>query len=288
MSILFGINTYPASGDAERRQLNGLNSLFALKKVSLMHLYLEGDPQLGRRPVPSHQLKLDSEMVSGRQGKRKPLVSEIFHELAVEATTRGLRYFAFANSDILVSQRAVDYALASHRQAYIFSRVDFEKDTQREQGIMPWGTDLFIVDGDWWLENEWRFRAYILGEPIWDNVYTALLLCHADGILLNRDTYITHEIHPPQWHSSPFAQYLRLLAALDAPYFSLWVKYSERLSEMRERGSSWSEELALQEEIFVSDFSKRDKAEQALRSVKAHMRFAILNRWDSRTARQQS
>jgi hypothetical protein len=277
VSILFGTNVYPAKGDAERRQANGVASLTSLKGVCLVNLCLQGEELVVEGFAESLRLTSDARTLTGRAGPRKPSVSEVFNALAARADEFGLPYFAFVNSDILVSQEAVDVVSARGARAHVFSRFDFDEADGRDLGAMPWGTDLFIIEARWWLANARRFRPYILGEPVWDNVYTSKLLCHAGAILYNREPFIRHEAHPAAWRKSPFAQYVRLLAALDAPYFSLWVEYIERLERSRDAGASEVEEMALQREVFRLRQGVSGAAVQAARGVKARLRYRALD-----------
>jgi hypothetical protein len=142
-----------------------------------------------------------------------------------------------------------------------------------------WGTELFGIDviaiaTAWWPQNRMRFRDYIIAESIWDNVYTAILSCHADTAIENRRGLIRHEAHPQVWGMSPFAEYTRLLAAYDAAYFSLWCRYVEALQRLRSAGSSDVQEEALAREVFVWRPSVLQRAIQACRNVKARVRYA--------------
>lgn len=277
MSILFGTNVYPAEGDAGRRQANGVASLTRLKGVRLVNLFLRGEELAADGFDESLRLTSDSRTLTGRAGPRKPVVSEIFNALAARAAELRLPYFAFVNSDILVSQEAVDAACAGRARAHVFSRFDFDAADGRDLGAVPWGTDLFVVEARWWLTNARRFRAYILGEPVWDNVYTSKLLCHAGAVLHNRAPLIRHEAHPAAWRQSPYAQYVRLLAALDAPYFSLWVEYINRLQRLRAAGVVEAEEMALQRDVFRLRPGVSGAAVQAARGVKARLRYRALD-----------
>jgi hypothetical protein len=277
MNILLGTNIYPALEEAARRQANGVASLLRLRGVRLVNLYLDGEELAVEGFAESLRLVSDSCALTNREGPRKPNVSEIFNALAVRAAELGLRYFAFVNSDILVSQEAMDEAAMARDEALVFSRFDFDGVRREDLGMMLWGTDLFVIEARWWLDNAWRFRPYILGEPVWDNVYTAKLLCHANAVLHNRRALIKHESHPPAWRKSPFAQFVRMLAALDAPYFSLWAEYIERLQRLRTSGAPEAVELALQREVFRLRPELKGKAIQAARSVKARLRYRALH-----------
>lgn len=276
MSTLIGVNIYHAKGDAARRQQNCIKSLRALEGVSLANAQFKEDliEVEGFETLPG--LNNDSRKVSGRDGAQKPIASEMFNLLAKHAQSRGCKYFAFVNSDIIVAQSAIDYVWADPRQSYVFSRMDFDGETNEELGMLLAGIDFFIIDAAWWLDNSWRFRPYIIGENCWDNVYTSIILCHSESILLNREAYIRHERHPAAWSKSPFAQYTRLLTAFDSLYFSLWVEYWDGLNKLRLRNASAAEEMQWQKQVFRWQPSTGDKITQGCRNVKARLRYRAL------------
>ncbi|MGA9771233.1 MAG: hypothetical protein WBV94_19520 [Blastocatellia bacterium] len=274
MSILLGINIYAAKSDGARRQENCLKSLRALEGVSLVNLQFANDTIEAAGFATVCELKSDSRKVTGRKGAQKPIISEIFTVLADRARLEGLRYFGFTNSDIIISQAAIDCAIAGGKEAYIFSRMDYNGESGEELEMLIWGTDLFIIDAQWWLDNRTRFRPYIFGEFCWDNVCSSIILCHSNGILLNRDPYIKHERHNNNLTDSPFGWYNGLLAALDRPYFSLWCRYCELLDEKRAQAAGREEELELQASIFVWRQSNYERLIQALRGARARLRYA--------------
>ena len=109
------------------------------------------------------------------------------------------------NSDIIVSPAAVARVIAGEHQVYAFSRMDYDR-AGRDTGLILTGCDAFAFDVAWWRANRHRFRPYILGEPCWDNVFTALLMCYGDGMLVNRDAAIRHEIHATAWGAGAFSE----------------------------------------------------------------------------------
>lgn len=203
-------------------------------------------------PVLHH----DSNTITLRSGVRKPLVNEMFTRLAEAATARGSRYFGFTNSDIIVTAGAVARVAVGDRPAYVFARTDFDPATNRDLGPLIYGADVFVIEARWWLAHRARFRAYVVGESLWDNAYAAQLLCWADGLLLNREPLVRHEAHEIVWRDSPFSEHNGVLAALDRPYFSRWVLYVKRLEALRAEASARADhapedaERQLQEEIF--------------------------------------
>src|SRR5262249_2341968 len=118
-----------------------------------------------------------------------------------------------------------------------------------------------------------RFRTYILGEWFYDCVFAALIACHGDGLLLNREAEIRHEAHEHVPTSSPLTRYNGYLVARDAGYFSLWAQYRAALDDARARGASEAEERALQRQIFVWRPTFAARAWQTGRSAKAWWKY---------------
>jgi hypothetical protein len=272
--MLIGTHTFAAAGEAGRRQAAAVDSLQALRSVDLVNL------QLARAPhdvpgIPTLAvLTRTSNDVTGLHGLVKPLMSEMFDALATEAAARGQPYFCFTNGDIHVTQGAVDWMLEAQKQAYVLSRDDVDAATGGSHGTLLYGIDVIAIAIDWWRQNRMRFRDYIIGEFAWDNVYAAILLCHANTAIENRRGLIRHEVHAQAWSTSPFAEYTRLLTAYDAGYFTLWCRYVDGLQRLRAAGSTPAQEEALAAEVFVWRPSALQRAIQVGRSVKACVRYA--------------
>lgn len=275
MNLLLGVNVYEAKGEAARRQANCLDSLRALKNVSLVNLQFEDEILEVEGFTTLARLVNDSRRVTGLSGARKPILSEVFSVLAEQARHGGHSHFAFANSDIIFTQDAIDRVLTYPKETYIFSRVDFDYDTPAGAEIMTFGTDVFVLERRWWAANSKRFRDYILGEGCWDNVYTSIMLCHSDGLLLNREPLVKHERHPSPFTSSVFAQHNGFLAALDRLYFSLWCEYHSGLTKLRERHAGVEEEIELRRKVFRWNPSPQDRLLQAYRGSKARIKYSL-------------
>jgi hypothetical protein len=117
------------------------------------------------------------------------------------------------------------------------------------EAVLLYGVDMFVFDVAFWRKERRRFRPYLLGEGVWDNVYASIVACHG-GTLLNRERLILHERHPAAFQGSPFERYVHLLAARDRTYFSLWCGYVARAEALRARGGSIDDEHELQREVF--------------------------------------
>lgn len=269
-AILLGVNAFAATGEGARRQAEALATWRGLEGARLANLQWPDDPYPAHGFETHAVLRTDSRTVTGRDGRRLPVLSEVFDRLADLAAAGGCRWFGYANSDISLTQAAVDRIRADGREGYAFGRMDFDPVSGEDVEMVIAGVDLFVVTVEWWRANRRRFRAYLGGETIWDNVYSAILLAHADAVLLNRDALIRHERHPPaDWRSSPFARYLNHLAALDRPSFTRWATYHHRLLAMRARGATEEEELRVQREVFRRPRSPLERAVQAGRVLKA-------------------
>jgi len=184
------------------------------------------------RPV----LQLDSQRVTGRGRVRKPIASEMFDALAVVASERGHRYFAYINADIEVGPPAVERITQGGRDAYAFCRLDLAAGTREPREVLLIGLDLFAADVAWWRRERRHFRPYIAGEALWDNVYAAVMASHGNAEIVDVDPGISHEQHDASWGGGPFAAYNGYLAALDAPYFSRWAHYVAGLQSARTSG----------------------------------------------------
>jgi hypothetical protein len=270
--ILLGTQLYDATGDARRRQDASVERLLGLAGAAAVNVqFADGafeDPRLETLPV----LRRDSRTVTGLPGRRKPIASEVCGALATIARRRGLRYFGYLNGDILVDPPAVAQIHALGRETYAFSRLDVDRQGA-ELGVVTAGLDLFVFDVAWWERHQGRFRPYVLGECVFDNVYASVMMCHSNGAIVNRAPGIRHERHESA-AGGPFADYNWYLASLDSRYFSLWVAYWEQLTAARARGASEAEEEAICRQTFVWRSTPAAWAVQAGRSIKARVRFA--------------
>ena len=255
-----------------QRQQRAVEALTSLRGVIPINLQWTDDVYDRPEMETIATLRRDSKQVTTLPGPRKPIVPELFDALADVAAARGCRYFGFINADIVVLQAAVEMIVNGGKDAYAFSRRDFDPDTGADRDLVPNGLDLFAFDVTWWRANRQRFRSYILSEWCYDCVIGALLMCYGDGLILNREGEIRHPMHG---HSggSRLAVYNAYLAALDAPYFSLWVKYRAQLDDLRARGGSEAEELALQGDAFNYRPSLADAVWHAGRCVKARWMY---------------
>ena len=273
--VLIGTHTYPASGGAVHRQQEAVQALLALRGAEIVNVQFAHQPHDVAEVRTLAMLRQSSNSVSGRRGPSKAIVSEILDVLAAEASARSMDYICFTNADIIFTQQAVDWIAGSGREAYLFSREDFDGETRAPIQMEIAGVDVVAVATSWWLANRRRFRRYIAGEACWDNVYTAIVMCHADALIENRRALVRHERHPMGPMPSPyFGQYVRMLTALDAGYFSLWYRYWDGMRGLRAAGATAEAEAAWARDVFVWKPAVRARVVQRGRDVKALVRYA--------------
>jgi len=273
MRVLVGTQFYAGNPDAMRRQALCAASLTALREADAVNIQWRDDrydrPDVETLPL----LDRDAAGLVGIAGRRLPIVADLLDALASTAFARGVRYAAFINSDIILTQAAIDRISGEGRQTYAFSRMDIDP-SGAELSIVHTGVDAFVVDVAWWREHQHRFRSYVLGQPCFDNVFTAIMMAHsADGTVVNRAGEIRHERHPMQF-GGPYARYNFYLAALDAPYFRLWAHYIAALEAMRQQNASAKDEDAMLRRIFVRRRSPVGAIWHAGRCARARWRYA--------------
>lgn len=275
--IVIGTRFYDARGDAGLRQQRAREALLRLEDAVCVNLQFvdERHEVAGIRTVPL--LRRDSHTVTRAAGARKPIVSEMFDALAEIARETGSRYFVYLNADIEVTREAVGCVGDGERTGYAFCRVEVDPVTHRSLGIQPYGIDMFAIDVKWWSRERRRFRPYIAGEMCWDNVYAALICLYGNGDVVDNRELIFHRRHASGWADDhAFAQYNGFLAALDAPYFSRWVNYVERVKADGSHAARDHDRIV--RETLARPIAPAEGAVHALRQLRARVQYFIRRR----------
>jgi hypothetical protein len=276
--ITIGTCFYPARGDTERRQQRAREALLELAGVTPVNLQFVDDEYRPAGLPTLAVLRQDARTITGANGRRQPIVSEMFDALADAAAAHGSKYFAYLNADIEVTGAALDRILSRGLDGYAFCRMDVDPATHAELAVQPYGLDFFAIDVAWWRRERTRFRGYIAGEWCWDNVYAAMICSHGRGEIVHDAPGVFHERHETAWNRGLYAEYNGYLAALDAPYFSRWVAYVRALLERRSAGID-VDLATLNQEIFgPPPLTLPGHVWHAGRKMRAHMRFAKVRR----------
>jgi hypothetical protein len=279
--LVIGAQWYPADGDAARRQQRSRDALAQASGVLPVNLQFADEAETFAGTRLAAVLRRDSRDVTGRSGRRKPIVPDMIDALAAVAAVSGATWCALINADIEVTQAAVDRILGSvSMDGFAFSRLDIDPHTRAPLAVQIYGIDMIAVRVAWWRAHRHRFRAYIAGEACWDNVYAAILASHGAGDIISDAPGILHERHEHAGMTSgPFAEYNGYLAALDAPYFSRWVAYARRIEAMQASGAPLDHARVVRE-VFAAP--PRWSAVHVLRQARARVRFAsrrFASRW---------
>jgi hypothetical protein len=274
-AILVGTHTFSSGSDGTRRQAAAVDALCRLTGVEVVNVQFAEAPHsvTGVRTLAA--LRSSSVAVTGRPGPIKPLMSEVFDALAAEAAARALPWFCFTNADIIFEQPAIDAIASADADAVVLARENFGGQNGGPPEMELAGVDVFAVSTAWWEAHRGLFRGYVAGEGVWDNVYTAILFCHGRCVIENRRGLVRHERHARGPMISPAcAEYTRLLATLDAQYFSLWCRYWDGLGRLRRAGAPAEEETAWGRSVFVYAPGLLARVKHAARVIKARIRYA--------------
>jgi len=272
--VTIGTRFYPASDDSERRQGRARDALVALDGVHRVNLQFTDETFRPGGFDTRAVLRLDSRGITGGGRVRKPIVAEMFDALAAAAAERGNRYFAYLNADIEVAPAAVARIVDGGRDAYAFCRVDLAPGTRERRDVLLLGLDLFAAGVGWWQRERRRFRPYIAGEALWDNVYAAVMASHGDTDIVDLEPAIFHEQHPASWGGGLYAEYNGYLAALDAPYFSRWAHYVAALQSERATGVTVDRDR-LRQDVFGGPLLRGlDRPRHIARDLRARLRYA--------------
>ena len=250
--MILGTHIYPAAGAAAERMQRALDGWAALPDVRLVNLQFADDPSpaVHRQFETRAVLHQDSRSVTGADGPRKPIVSELLDRLVEAAVESGASFAGFSNADILVSPAAIARVATGSHDAVVFSRMDIDAATGAPLGEFFSGQDTVFVRPAAYRAVRRRLRPYVVGEMPWDVIYTSILLTHVRTALVNRGDDCRHVFHETIWVDSPFAPHAWRLARLDWMYFARWYRYYNPAKALREAGGSAAEEDALRERVF--------------------------------------
>ena len=276
--LVLGTHYHPGAQETLARQQAGQESLRGLSRVDRVNLQFPDAPLT----VPGFHsmagLDLDSLKLTGRTGLRKPVGRQLLELLAGRAGEVGAPSFGFVNADVQALPEVLTAISRYGRDAFLFSRTDVNSVTHQREAVFFVGIDMFIFRLAWWQQHCWRFRKFIVGEGLWDPIYTSITLCHSNGILFNNRDFILHPNHKSDWHASPFSDWNIFLSCLDFLYLQQWNRYSKHLTRHSPEGISDEAMEQTQREFFSWAPPLKSRLWQTGRSVKAFGRYR-LNRW---------
>ena len=267
--MILGTHIYPASGAAAERMQRALDAWARLPDVRLINLQFADERAPSEHPAFETRavLRLDSRLVTGTSGPRKPIVRELLDHLVDAAVESGAAYAGFSNADILISAAAISRVASGAHDAVVFSRMDIDAVTGAPLGEFFSGQDTLFITPAAYRAIRPRLRAYVVGEMPWDVIYTSILLTHLRTDLANRGDECRHVFHETIWVDSPFAAHAWRLAHQDWIYFARWYRYYNPAKALRDAGGSADEEAALRDRVF-GPLSASERVLHAYRAIR--------------------
>jgi len=186
----------------------------------------------------------------------KPLVYELLDGLA----SVGKDYFVFMNSDIILSETAVEWMLNQNQyETACFSRVNIDPENQRNFEVWaPYGFDVFFIRTSWWKSNREKFLSLpnTYAEPCWDLAYAATLHLNSSCYYHNKIPIIYHIGHEGRWNVETLEGSYSQNIFVGLSVFKVWYDYFGKtvLSRKYVNGEISSdrinEELAIEKKVF--------------------------------------
>ena len=234
-NFLVGTHIYPAKGDDYQRLCSAFDTWRNLD-VPLINLAFADAPS---RNEPNFEeitcLTRDSNTATGCEGIRKPLMNDLFDGLYDAAKAKNCSYFVFSNADIQLTRSFYDLVSTSELDSIIFTRLDYNESPQSDDAkLFMRGQDTYAVRTEWWAENRQHFGPYIIGESLWDNVYTSKFARLGRSALSYSKDMCHHQRHDQKWNpESKFGRYNEILRLrYDYLDYNMWSLYAKKLGEL--------------------------------------------------------
>ena len=200
MKLSIGINIFKSN----KRQTLAIECLRKLKHkncgVQLYNICFEKELYPTEDFIDYPLLQKKSFHYTGNKEIKKPIANEFFDLLS----ETDCDYFLFLNSDILLSQKAINFISHKNFDSYIFSRHEIQDLNSLADPLVPYkievaGFDAWAVKKEWWIQNKNKIPNCIYSEVAWDNIMSMGLYQNSNSILCNKEFYIAHISHPINW-----------------------------------------------------------------------------------------
>ncbi len=229
-TILIAANLVPFQDPGQRqRQEECIKSLARLTGRGVAPLNICYADELlepeGWRTLSRLQRSADREL--GVNGKRKPIVLDLFDLAADYAREHGWEWFVVTNSDIIFTAAFIEELRRLMRAGFETAAVSRTEAARGngDHGLVPGkvemgGNDVFCCQTAWWLANRQRFQPYILGERVWDHAFVAVMASHSRFHAFFQEGLCFHISHPVAWKTAgPYSDYnMNLFNGVDRPY----------------------------------------------------------------------
>lgn len=129
--------------------------------------------------------------------KELPFIKDLF-DLSCDLAEE---YFIYSNSDIILSQKFINFVNTKDIEAFGVSRIDVKEVNSLNEATYPTrmepaGFDTWVVSKKWWSQHRHLFPDMLIGRPLFDVIFTVLMLFNSKNIHMSRDYLIYHIRHP--------------------------------------------------------------------------------------------
>ena len=135
-----------------------------------------------------------------KTNKKIPFINDIFNVLYSESTD----IFVFCNSDIILTQKLINYINSIEVQAFGISRIDISEinsltEPARILRMEPAGFDCWVISKQWWTKNQQLFQDFVIGRPYFDVIYTTLMFLNSTNPYISNEHLVYHVLHERAW-----------------------------------------------------------------------------------------
>lgn len=226
MKIAIGLNIF-GNYDRQSRCIETLKKLKSKhSEIDLYNVTFENDTNSDNDFIHVPLLKTTAKDIIPNSKSKKPITKEFFNALS----TQKCDYFVFLNSDILLSNKLINFIKKEEYETYCFSRHDVFPLNNINDPIVPFrieiaGFDVWVVKKDWWQKNSFRFENYIYAEHLWDVAYTLEMFNHSNCYFGNKEFFIAHEKHDLKWNEESVEARHNATLWEKTPYHQKWHEF---------------------------------------------------------------
>lgn len=209
MKIVIGFNSF----QPKKRQHVALESWKHLKKLGLIDniydiQFVDSDIHKDVDVRTLLALQRSSQDMVVDSTKRLPVVRDIFDALSSECEPED--YFIFTNNDVIINDNLIKHIKSTEPECFSCSRLNIEQidsfESVLDRKVTPlnyeiYGYDTFVFKNSWWKANNHIFQDYLLGMPVFDNVFGCMMKIFGGNHPFGNDMppFCFHIAHENTW-----------------------------------------------------------------------------------------
>jgi len=167
------------------------------------------DPIINHHDVNTiHSLERSSLDLCNNGKKKLPIVCDIIQSVIERCNADD--YIIFTNNDIIINKNLIKYINENTPDAVVCSRMNIQPINSfndiLNKNVVPdkieiWGYDTFVFRAGWWSEYSKYFNEYLLGMPVWDNIFACIIKLFGGNYDIGNTAppFCFHVTHAPTW-----------------------------------------------------------------------------------------